>query len=270
MNTNSFKILKVRFDKTTLDESGDKVISWAKGKTKRQICTPNPEIILEAQKNSKYLKILNNSDLNVPDGIGIIWANKFLQNQSKLKSFKLLKWLSSLAVIPFSKNKEFTRVAGVDLMQSICEKSSKEKLKIFLLGAAPGVAESVKRKLVKKYKGIKIVATHSGSPVESEEKEIIKKVDKSNAEILFVAFGAPKQEIWIAKNIKKLKSVKVAMGVGGSFDFLSGMRKRAPRWMQKTGIEWLYRVAQQPTRLKRIFNAIVKFPFKILGSSWRK
>lgn len=267
MNTNSFKILKVRFDKTTLEEASNKAIIWAKGKTKKQICTPNPEIILEAQKNPKYLKILNNSDLNVPDGIGIIWANKFLRNKSKLKSFKVLKWFISLAAIPFSKNKEFPRVTGVDLMQAICKKSSKEKLKIFLLGAGNGVAEKVKDKLEKKCKGIKITGTYSGSPAESEEKEIIKKIDKSNAEILFVAFGAPKQEIWIAKNIKKLKSVKVAMGVGGSFDFITGIRKRAQKWLQKTGLEWLYRVIQQPSRFKRIYNATIKFPIKILKNS---
>lgn len=231
------EILGVRFDKVTLEEAVKKALEFAKDKRQHYICTPNPEIVLEAQKNKKFLGILNRSSLNIPDGTGIIWAAKYLE-KGQLK-----------------------RVTGVDLMEKICEK---EKSPIFLLGGAEGVSEKVKQTLEKKYQEINIVGTYSGSPEENEEKSIIEKINNSEAEILFVAFGAPKQELWIAKNLPKLNSVKLCMGVGGSFDFIAQVRKRAPKWMQKIGLEWLYRLIRQPSRFKRIFNATVKFPVEIL------
>lgn len=269
----SVKILKVRFDKVTLEEATAKAISLAKAVKISQICTPNPEILLAAQKNEKYLTILNQSALNIPDGIGILWAAKYLKitenNRSKL--FKFLKWIFSLKTMIFYPKYCRTvlteRVTGVDLMKTICEKAAKENLKIFLLGAAEGVAEKTKLILGKKYPGLKIVGTHSGSAKTDKEQAILSKINKSEANILFVAFGAPSQEIWIHRNLKNFRSVKLAMGVGGSFDFIAGVRKRAPVWMQKSGLEWLYRVITQPSRLKRIYNATIKFPTTILKKS---
>lgn len=236
----TIKILNVKFDKISLEEAAKKATIFAQSKKQHYICTPNPEIVLEAQKNKKFLKILNNSDLNIPDGVGIIWAAKYLKQGS------------------------LQRVTGVDLMEKICEKAAKENLKIFLLGAANGVAQKVKTILKNKYPGLKISGVYSGSPSKKEENMIIKKINNSGAEILFAAFGAPKQELWIARNLKKLTKIKLAMGVGGSFDFIAGLRKRAPKWLQKIGLEWLYRLIQQPSRVKRIYNATIKFPIKIL------
>ncbi|MBI5753575.1 WecB/TagA/CpsF family glycosyltransferase [Candidatus Peregrinibacteria bacterium] len=264
------RILKVRFDKITMTEAIKKALEFAKDTKHHYICTPNPEILLAAEENPKYEEVLNKSDLNIADGIGILWASKFKkiteQNQGRLKIFG--KWLTSLSAILFYPKyirTEITeRVTGADLMQNICKAAANEGLKIFLLGAGEGIAEKVKTILETKYPGIKIVGTHAGSPRPSMEAEITKKTNETDAQILFVAYGAPAQELWIARNLKKLTTVRLAIGIGGAFDYLAGVRKRAPKWLQKIGAEWLHRLIQQPSRIKRIFNATVKFPVKVL------
>ncbi|MFH1218677.1 MAG: WecB/TagA/CpsF family glycosyltransferase [Candidatus Peregrinibacteria bacterium] len=256
------KILKVKFDNTTLNEASDKAIEWAKGNRKRHIVTPNPEILLESLNNHKFRKVLNSSDLSIPDGIGILWASKYL------KTKKLFRSLFAIPFFPkYIRTELPERVTGTDLMQEICKKAADEPLKIFLLGAKEGVAEIVKDKLEKHYSGLKITGTYAGTPSIEEEKEIREKIDKSKADILFMAYGAPKQEMWIARNLKKLKTVKVAAGVGGAFNFIAGRKKRAPKLFQKLGLEWLVRLIQQPSRIKRIYNAVVKFPKKVISSS---
>ncbi len=263
------KILKVRFDYITLKQATETVIQWAQEKDQKYITTPNPEIVLEAQKNKKFLKILNRSDLNIADGTGILWASKFLKiTEKSSKGMVLLKWLSSLMLTPlfpsYIRTELPERVTGVDLMQSICKESSKNNIKIFLLGAAEGIAKKTKEILEERYPGVQIIDSYAGSPKEKEEKAIREMIKGSDADILFVAYGAPAQEMWIHRNLKKMPNIKVAIGIGGSFDFISGMCKRAPKWMQKTGLEWLYRLLQQPKRIARIYRATVKFPLKVL------
>lgn len=237
------KILGVKFDKVTLEEATFLAIKWAKEEHQRHITTPNPEILLKAQKNEKFKEVLNKSSLSIADGTGILLAARYLKKR-----------------LP-------CRVTGIDLMQKICEKSVHENLKIFLLGAKEGVSEKTKEVLEKKYHGLKIVGTHAGSPQEFEERQITELIDKSGAEILFVAYGAPAQELWIHRNLHKMPKVKVAIGIGGAFDFISGSKKRAPKLMRKVGLEWLYRLFQEPSRIKRIYNATIKFPIKVISSS---
>ncbi len=155
-------------------------------------------------------------------------------------------------------------MTGVDLFLSICQKTDK---KIFLLGAAPGIAEETKKKLEEKFPEIQISGTHAGSPHPTESAEIVSKINKSGAEILFVAYGAPAQEKWIYNNLKKLNTVKIATGIGGAFDFIAGKKQRAPQWMQNLGLEWLYRLKQEPKRIKRIINATIKFPLTVFKKS---
>lgn len=239
------KILGVPFDTATLSE----VIEWIEKKILENgqihIATPNPEIVLEAQKNPVLKKILEKTHLNIPDGIGIILASK-----GKIKS----------------------RVTGTDVMEKILIKSSEPhsplfQKKIFLLGAVENVAEKVQKKFTEQLKEIKITGTESGSPMAIDEERLIKKINESGAEILFVAYGAPAQEIWIEKNLPKL-NIKFAMGVGGAFDFFAEIKKRAPKWMQKYGLEWLYRLIQEPKRAKRIYNAVIKFPILVLRDAF--
>lgn len=267
------KILKVKFENISLKEATKKAREWAKGDTQKHITTPNPEILLEAQKNHKFIQVLHQSDLRIPDGIGILWSSKYLKitEKNRSKAIKIIKWLLSILAIAlypqYIRTEIHERVTGADLMESICKNAAKNGLKIFLLGGSKGVAENVKKALEKKNKGIKITGTYAGSPKESEQKIIIEKINNSKAEILFVAFGAPAQEMWISKNLKNLKHIKVAIGVGGTFNYIAKVKKRAPKIMQKIGLEWLYRLIQEPSRAKRIFNATIKFPIVILIKS---
>ncbi len=173
------KILKVRFNKTTLKEATQKTIEWSKGSKQKYVTTPNPEFLLEAQKNHKFRKILNKSNLNIADGIGILWASRYLHSTKDTKSIivKGIKtFISFLSIIIYPKYVKKIlpeRVTGTDLMQSICKEAAENDLKIFLLGAAEGVAETTKRNLDNKHTGIKIVGTYAGSPSTEEEKDII-------------------------------------------------------------------------------------------------
>lgn len=267
------KILGVKFDAITGKEAVKTVENWLSPglhwKNKHIIVTPNPEILLEAQKDEEYRKILNKADLSLADGIGILWASKFKEITSFFESNwrRFSKWLVSLSMIPFSKIYIRTvipeRITGVDFMKKICKIAATKKLKVFLLGAQEGVAEIAAEKLVRENPNLEIVGTYAGTPRPKDEKLIIDLLNAFKPEILFVAYGAPQQEEWIFRNYKKIKSLKIAMGVGGAFDFISGKTKRAPAIMQKTGLEWLYRLSKQPSRIKRIINATVVFPIKI-------
>lgn len=262
--------MKVKFDNVTLEKATNLIMGWLDEKKQRYVTTPNPEILLEAEKNHKFRKVLNNANLNIADGTGILWAAKHLDStkDSKSKLKKIGNWFYSLALVPFRpeyrKSVLPERVTGVDLMEQICDKTQKTGHAIYLLGAKKGVAEKTKKTLEAKYPQVNIIGTYSGSPSLEEENEIIDRINKLMPEVLFVAYGAPDQEMWISRNLKKLNGTRVAMGIGGAFDFIAGERKRAPKWMRKTGLEWIYRVIQQPSRIGRIFNATIKFPWKIL------
>ncbi|MDX9970954.1 MAG: WecB/TagA/CpsF family glycosyltransferase [Candidatus Gracilibacteria bacterium] len=211
------------------------------------VSTPNPEILLEARKNEKFKKILNEStNLNTADGIGLIYASKYLKIRGKIDK-----------KIP-------ERVSGSDLMMSICMEERLKTKKIFLLGASEEVSKKTKEILKEKIPGIQVCGRYSGKSDESDDIKSVKLINDSGANILFVAFGAPKQEFWIERNKKNLPNIKLFIGIGGSFDFISGEKKRAPKLMQKMGLEWLYRLYIEPKRIKRILKAVIIFPSIVL------
>ncbi len=220
------KILNVKIDNLTIKEALDRVDDFLESKKQHYIVTPNPEFLVKAQKDREFKDILNQADLAVPDGIGLIFASYILNNRIK------------------------ERIAGVDLMERICEKALKKNWQIFLMGADSGISKKATENLKEKYHGLKI---------EAGFEEVY-----GNPDILFVALGAPKQEKWIVKNLSKLPSVKLAMGVGGSFDFISGRIRRAPKIIQQIELEWLWRFGRQPWRIKRIYNALIKFPWLVI------
>jgi N-acetylglucosaminyldiphosphoundecaprenol N-acetyl-beta-D-mannosaminyltransferase len=202
------------------------------------VMTPNPEMLVEAHKNSEFKKILQEADLNLPDGAGLVFEMK-----------KIIKRKRQTEIIE--------RVTGTDIMQDICSRTSE---RIFLLGASSGIAEEAAAKLKERNPSLQIVGTYAGSPKIEDENIILEKINSCSPTLLFVAFGAPAQDMWIARNLNKLPSVKIAMGIGGAFDFISGKRKRAPQCMQKLGLEWLWRLILEPRRIKRIWRAVVVFP----------
>lgn len=183
-----------------------------------QVTTPNPEIIMYAKSHSDFAHILNTAEVGVPDGVGLT-IGAYLMGKGPMP-----------------------RVTGVDLMEKLCSKIAKSPYSTGFYGAQPGVAEKTAECLQKKYSGLKV---SYASDVWDKSKMKGKKID-----ILFVAMGHPKQEEWISQNLSQLP-VAVAMGVGGSFDFISGVVPRAPHIFRKIGLEWLYRLVRQPWRWKR-------------------
>lgn len=230
-------ILGVPVDCLTRSEVLESIRGYLRGISQHHIATPNPEIVLEAQHNAPLLKILRSTSLNIADGVGLLWAAR--RHGKRIPE----------------------RITGTDLLDDIC---SIYGLKIFLLGAQPGVAERAAAELRRRHLDLEVVGTFAGSPKPFDEDRIISMVNALKPAALFVAYGAPAQELWIARNLEKMPSVKVAMGVGGAFDFIAGVAKRAPRWMQKGGVEWLWRLARQPSRARRIFNATIMFPMRVL------
>jgi N-acetylglucosaminyldiphosphoundecaprenol N-acetyl-beta-D-mannosaminyltransferase len=187
-----------------------------KSDKKYYVVTPNPEILVIANSNDRYKNVLNKAKLALPDGIGVIIASKLLSKQLK------------------------QRITGVDLVENLCRVVSKQPITVGFLGAGPRVAELTAECLRENYPGLKINFT-------VQEWDFSK--DYPKTDILFVAFGSPKQELWIAENLDKLP-VKVAVGVGGTFDLISGKVKRAPFILRRLGFEWLFRLLRQPWRIK--------------------
>ena len=260
MSLNRIKILGVPFNNVTQKEALDLVLEAVKENKKFFVVTPNPEICLAAAKDAEFLSALESAQLSIPDGFGILWAARYLHGKKTIWRFLgtlVSPWLSK----KYSPLKE--RVTGTDLMQVFCREHPRKK--IFLLGASKEVNEKLSRKLIDS--GVNIVGNFSGDASNKLSSIICSMINSSEAEVLFVAFGAPKQEKWIRENFRHLRTVKVAIGVGGAFDFLAGSRRRAPDWMRKTGLEWLYRLIIEPKRIKRICNAVVVFPWKVFRSA---
>lgn len=222
-------ILGVPVDAITYESWLELIGKWVKGAGARHVCTVNPEFIMVAQRDPNFFNILNRAELCVPDGVGLLWAARRLGSP-----------------LP-------ERVTGSDGLPIIAERAAQEGWKLFLLGAAPGVAEQTADVLRERYPGVKIVGTYAGSPSVDEEDEIVARINASGADLLFVAYGAPMQDKWIARNLPRLR-VAMAMGVGGAFDFIAGVVPRAPLWMQRAGLEWLFRLIRQPWRIGRMLR----------------
>ncbi len=223
------KVLGVPFYDITPDEAINKVVSYLQGNGKATIYTPNPEMVMEARKNSRFMEILNSSTMNVPDGIGIVYGSKFTDNPIK------------------------HRVAGYDLVQGVFDKMKDKGKTAYFFGGAPGVTDTAKEAMEAKYKGLKVVGTANGYFDKNREKEIIAEINSLKPDLLLVGIGFPKQEIWIYDHIKEL-NVKCAIGVGGSFDVMSGNVKRAPEFFINHGLEWFYRLITQPQRFIRMLQ----------------
>ncbi|MCX6785599.1 MAG: WecB/TagA/CpsF family glycosyltransferase [Candidatus Komeilibacteria bacterium] len=263
-------ILGIKIDTLTQNQVLEKVESFILAKTPLQIITANPEIILEASKNREYKNLINNASLVVPDGIGLLWAAKFLSLPSDsiiVSIAQAVASLFSLMIHPeYCREVLPERITGVDLMEKICELAIKNNLKIYLLGAAEGIAEETAEILKNKYPDLQIVGYDSGPSFKlksakqsSDFKLQTDKINQVQPDILFVAFGAPKQDFFIQQILLQLSSVKLAMGVGGAFDFISSKVRRAPLIFRDLNLEWLWRLFNQPWRFIRILNATVKF-----------
>ncbi len=236
----SISILGIPVHDVTTEETLALIDQFVHDGMPHQICTVNPEFIMTAQSDAEFKRILNHSALNLPDGIGVVWAAKRLGHPLR------------------------ERVAGSDLVGLVAERAQDAGWRIFLLGAANGVAEQAAILLRERYPQTHIVGTYAGSPWPEDEADIGARVRSSRANVLLVAYGAPRQDKWIERNIARTGAA-VAIGIGGSLDFIVGRQKRAPRWVQRLGLEWLYRLVREPWRWRRQL-ALPKFVWRVLRS----
>ena len=237
----STTILGVRIDNVTMAQTLALIEHWMAEPKVHQICTANPEFVMTAQDDGEFKWVLDSAELNIPDGNGLLLAAKW-QKQ------------------PLTE-----RIAGSELVWHVAEQCATNGWRLFLLGAAPGIAEAAGAILQNKYAGLAIAGTYSGSPAQAENAEIVELINASAADVLWVAYGAPNQDKWIARNRHNLTSVKVAIGVGGALDFIAGTKRRAPRWVQRIKLEWLFRLIQEPWRWRRML-ALPKFVVRVIGS----
>ncbi len=222
----SVNILGVRVDAVTYADVLDIIARWIEQRGPHQIATANPEFVMAAQTDREFRQILLNADLCVADGVGLLWAARRLGTR-----------------LP-------ERVTGSDLTPLVAQMAAQRGWRLYLLGAAPGVAEQTARKLEQQNPGLRIVGVYAGSPSQHEASAILQRVAAAAPDVLFVAYGAPAQDLWIARHKNEL-GVPVMMGVGGAFDHIVGVQRRAPRWLQRMHLEWLFRLVTQPWRWRR-------------------
>lgn len=251
------------------------------------IVTPNPELVLMSEKDSRLKKALNSSTLAIPDGIGLSQAARF--NSLWLPKNFLPRFFVGLIQglrVGFATffNKSWltgylTPIKGRKLFLDLINLAAERDWKVFLLGGIDDEAQVSKQKIERMHPGIKIMSdkgpildkfAEPATEIDTRiEKDSVDKINKFAPEMLFVAFGNPKQEIWINQNISKL-NVSLAMAVGGSFRFLAGTSKLPPKWMEKWDLEWLWRLVTEPKRLGRVFRAVVIFPLKCFAYRLKK
>lgn len=234
-------ILGTKIHNITLSQGLKKAESFLRDGKQHYIVTPNPEIVLRARRDSEYRTILNYASLSIPDGIGLVLASRILYGKHKaLKA----------------------RVAGADFMYEFLKRvrGATPPMKVLFLGGRNGVAGKAAHNLRKKFPDIGFFAVEN---IDNKYFDFVVQ-ELIQPDCIFVALGAPKQEQWIHENLSRYPTVKIAMGVGGSFDFISGRVRRAPIIFRNIGIEWLWRLVVQPWRVRRIFNAVVFFPLTVL------
>ena len=208
-----------------------------------QICTVNPEFIVDAHRNPAFAAVLRRADLRVPDGVGVLWAARLLGHPLR------------------------ERVTGSDGVYRIAERAAGRGWRVFLLGAAPGVAWRTAEVLRRRYPGLLVVGAHSGSPHDADWPAIVGWLQSTQPDVLLVAYGHPNQDFWIDRHRAELP-VAVALGIGGAFDFVAGVTRRAPRWMQRLGLEWLHRLLREPWRWRRMMKLPV-FVGLVLLQNWK-
>lgn len=220
--------------KQTLDWCAQRIAS----KKPAMLITANAEIVMMGQKDQEFFHILATADLVIPDGAGVVWAGRHLGY-----------------AVP-------ERVAGCDLVAHLFEQAAVMGWSVFLLGGAPGVAESVADKMQALYPALRVCGARDGYFSPAEEPALVAEIQQQQPDVLFVALGVPRQEKWLQQHRDMLRT-QLAIGVGGTFDVLAGTVERAPLWMQRYNLEWLYRLYKQPERFGRML-ALPAFVWRVL------
>ncbi len=223
----NIKILDIRVDKLTKKQALAEFERLLDTEGCSLIVTLNAEMVEKASREPQLAKIINTADMVIPDGVGLLYA-------SKIKGEPIEE-----------------KVAGVEFAESAIEVCAGKGRKVFLLGGKPGIAQIAAEKLCEKYPDLLIAGTRDGYFKPEEEDEIVRRINESGADFLCVGMGFPRQELFIDRRRGQL-AAKIAVGVGGSLDIWSGTLKRAPQFFLDNGLEWLYRMVQEPWRFKRL------------------
>ncbi len=250
------QLLDIPIDWISKEELLRKLEYFVVSKKPHQITTVNPEFIVLSTQNQEFKKALQQSDLSLPDGTGLVLGQTLSDSKTKGGFARFIKFLLLGCRFVFMPHSfDYKRITGVELTDMILELATKEQWRVFLLGAAPGVARKAAEIWQVKYPGLHIVGASASNP---QDDYTVAEVKEKRADVLLVAYGAPKQDLFIAQHAEELK-IPVMVGVGGTFDYAVGNIKLAPSWMRSLGLEWFSRLIQQPKRFKRIWNSTVTF-----------
>jgi len=237
-------ILGVRVDDLTEDEALARAAAMVDSGRPHHVVTVNPEFVMEARRNPAFRAVLAAADMATPDGAGLLLAARYLNTPLR------------------------GRVTGVALSARLAGLAAARGYRLFLLGAAPGVAEAAAAALQARFPGLIVAGTFAGSPHPRHEPFLRQIVAAARPHILLVAYGHPRQDLWIARNQPALQ-VPLAMGVGGTLDELAGVVPQAPAWMHRLGLKWLFRLLVQPQRWRRILDAVPLFLWALLTAGRR-
>jgi N-acetylglucosaminyldiphosphoundecaprenol N-acetyl-beta-D-mannosaminyltransferase len=240
MEIPSIDILGIKVNRLDFNGTIGYIEEFIRDRTPRLVITLGTEMVMAARKNKEFRDVLARADIACADAVGIVWASRYKGMPLKEK------------------------VAGIDLLDRIVELSGEKGWRLFFLGAAEGVAEQAVSVLREKYSSMIVAGIHHGYFKDDDNSKIVAMIKNARADVLFVALGSPRQEFWFFQH-KDEMAVPVGIGVGGSFDVLSGKLKRAPRWMIQMGLEWLYRLYLEPWRWKRML-VLPLFALQILFS----
>jgi N-acetylglucosaminyldiphosphoundecaprenol N-acetyl-beta-D-mannosaminyltransferase len=230
-------VMGVEFDNVTMDEAIDRAAALLASPGASYAVTPNAEIVYEAMRDESLCTLLNGADLVLPDGSGIVLGAKLLKTPLKQK------------------------VAGIDFADHLLGYLAEHNLPLYLLGSKPGIAERAAEAMVQKHPGLLICGTADG--YFQDEQPVVQAINAAKPAALFVCLGAPKQERFMVTHQAEL-DVRFMIGLGGSLDGFAGTVKRAPVWMQRAGLEWLYRLIQEPSRFRRMLR-LPKFVLAVIG-----
>ncbi len=233
-------IMGVPVDMVNYEEAMDRFRNFVEKDGVSLIVTPNSEIVVNAGKNEALMDAIKQAEMVIPDGVGLVYASKILGHPLQ------------------------ERVTGIDFLGRALGYLAETGKTAYLFGSKPGIADKAAARMEEAYPGLKIAGTHHGYFKEEEEEEILREINEAAPDLLCVALGSPKQELFVLKYKDRLKA-KAAIGIGGSLDVWSGDLKRAPEFYRKHGLEWLYRFIQEPSRYKRM-AALPLFMLKVIFS----
>ena len=253
-------IAGVYVDNISKQEALERIGEFIRSGKPHYAVTTYSEFVVFANKDIAYKSVLNQADLNLADGVGILWAAKYLDQPYKTKLSALWGIVTTGASIIFKRNSlnEYIQeqISGSRLLFDLAAYAATHNFSLALLGSIDGVAAKTAQVLKKKFPSLKVnIAIAGGKPFTGRD---VEEINRSNSDILLVAYQPPRQELWIAQNLDKL-NVKFAMGLGGTFDYVAGKRTPAPEFFHRIGLEWFWRLITQPWRIKRMWNAIPVF-----------